>query len=308
MNCPNCGNPLRPGAAFCARCGQAVPAQPAPSIHPPTVYQPQPPAYTPDISPPAQPGPAGPPVGQLGPVGQATSIWGPFAGCGTRREHVAWLLEGLGQRAEELRDTIADLFGRRQIPAAQVRQVLLTGKGVAVEQRLFYRVRRGLATVWLYVARFGQDLSVSQVSYIKGPLSVLRLLLAAALLAVAGLSMINTLAASLNIQAALSSMSLFGGGAQPSGFLIGALCCTGPLGSIAFLILIIATVYSVYKFLTEKDILALFRSPPNEFQEDDTVSLEKAVNETVRQSADLIGIDRTLLAPGQAYRSGRRLI
>lgn len=306
MNCPNCGNPLRPGAAFCARCGQAVPAQPAPSIHPPTVYQPQPPAYTPDISPPAQPGPAGPPVGQLGPVGQATSIWGPFAGCGTRREHVAWLLEGLGQRAEELRDTIADLFGRRQIPAAQVRQVLLTGKGVAVEQRLFYRVRRGLATVWLYVARFGQDLYVSQVSYIKGPLSVLRMLVAGVLLALVGLSWINALV----VFSTASSFSLGRWGSMygPSELLIGALCCTGPLGSIASLALIVGAIYSIYRFLTEKDLLALLRSSPNEFQEDDIVSLEKAVNETVRQSADLLGIDRQLLAPGQAYRSGRRVI
>jgi hypothetical protein len=66
--------------------------------------------------------------------------------------------------------------------------------------------------------------------------------------------------------------------------------------------------YSIYKFLTEKDILALFRSPPTEFQEDDIVSLEKAVGETVRQSADLIGIDLKLLDPGQARRSKKRLI
>jgi hypothetical protein len=60
--------------------------------------------------------------------------------------------------------------------------------------------------------------------------------------------------------------------------------------------------------LTEKDALALFRSAPNEFQEDDIVALEKSVNETVRQSADMIGIDLKLLAPERAHVARKRLI
>ena len=308
MNCPNGGSPMRPGAAFCARCGQAVPAPPAPS-QPSAVRQPPPAIPAPGAQFPAYPPPVGVLVAPLGATGQASSIWGPFAGYGARREHVAWLLEGLGDRAEELRDTITDLFRRRQLPDAHVNLVVLTGKGIAIEQRPFYRIQRGLATVWLYVARFGQDLYVSQVSYIKGPLSVLRVLVAGALLALVVLSWINVAVAALNVQSALSSFSLLGGGSEPSGFLIGALaCCTGPLGGLASLALIVGAIYSVYRFLTEKDLLALLRSSPNEFQEDDIVSLEKAVNETVRQSADLLGIDRQLLAPGQAHRSGRRVI
>jgi hypothetical protein len=266
-----------------------------------------PPPYA---QPPARPAPAGTPVGQLGTTGQATSIWGPFAGYGARREHVAWLLEGLGDRAEELRDTVTDRFNRRQIPDAKVDLSILTGQGIAIERRPFYRVRRGLATVWLYVARFGQDLYISQVSYVKGPISTLRLLVAGGLATLVGISWVNAFAAYTNVQDALSSVSLFGGGGvAPSGELIlSSVCCTGPLGSLASLALILGAAFSVSKFLTEKDVLALFRSPPNEFQEDDIVSLEKAVNETVRQAADLIGIDRKLLAPGQAYRSGKRVI
>jgi hypothetical protein len=72
--------------------------------------------------------------------------------------------------------------------------------------------------------------------------------------------------------------------------------------------LTVVIAYSLYKFLTEKDVLALFRAPPNEFQVDDIVSLEKAVNETVRQSADLIGIDRKLLSPEVARQFDRRII
>lgn len=305
MNCPNCNTPLRPGASFCPNCGQQVSAA-SPS---PTVRTSQPSSSVSNAPPGTWQQTTGGAIEQLGPSGQTSSIWGPFAGYGARREHVAWLLQGSGDRAEELRDTITDLFKRRQIPDAQIDQVTLTGKGIAIEQRLFYRIRRGLATVWLYVARFGEDLYVSQVSYIKGPISIWRLLIAGGLVSLVGLAGINGLAAYINIQNTILSFDLMGGGgAQPNNFLIGSTCCTGPMGAVASLALQIGAIYSIYKFFTEKDILALFRSPPNEFQEDDIVSMEKAVNETVRQAADLIGIDRKLLAPGRAYQSDQRLI
>jgi hypothetical protein len=85
-------------------------------------------------------------------------------------------------------------------------------------------------------------------------------------------------------------------------------CCFSPLGTIAFFPVLLGVVYSIYKFIAEKDILALFRASPNEFQIDDISSLEKAVNETVRQSADMIGIDRRLLSPAQGRQMGRRLV
>ncbi|HOU13717.1 MAG TPA: hypothetical protein PKZ84_11425 [Anaerolineae bacterium] len=187
--------------------------------------------------------------------------------------------------------------------------VTLTGRGVAVEQRLFYRIQRDLATVWLYVARFGEDLYVSQVSYIKGKISLARILILLGLCGLVVLAMVNGALASAELQSIADSFSIFGGSsAEPNLFLIGALCCTGPLSLIAQILLIIGFVFSVYKFLTEKDFWVLLRSRPSEFQEDDIVSLEKAVSETVRQAADVIGIDRKLLAPENAYRSDRRLI
>ncbi|MBN2393565.1 MAG: zinc-ribbon domain-containing protein [Anaerolineae bacterium] len=312
--------------------GQApqIPAQAAPPSHSPTVVQPQAsgisgppvqPAYSP---PPVQasawqpPAPASytppynaPAVMQLGATGSSSNLWGPFAGYGTRREHVAWLLEGLGNRAEDLRDTVTQRFNRRQIPQAQMTPVTLTGRGVAVEQRPFYRIERDLATVWLYIARFGEDLYVSQVSYIKGKISLARVLILLGLCGLILLAWLNGALVSVNLQEVVDSFGggIFGGRTtEPNLFLVGALCCTGPLSLIAQILLIIGFVFSVYKFFTEKDFLVLLRSRPSEFQEDDIVSLEKAVNETVRQAADSIGIDRKLLAPERAYRSDRRLI
>lgn len=316
MNCPNCNTPLRPNATFCGNCGQKIGLGAAPAAPPQPIA---PIAPTAVIPPPVSPSPAGPPspiplplpqaaIPQLGATGTSTSIWGPFAGCGTRRQHTAWLLEGLGFRAEELRNKITELFNRRQIPNARITQITLTGRGVAVEQRPFYQVQRGLATVFLYVARFGEDLYISQVSYIKGPISMLRVLVGGGLATLVGVWVVNIIAVMANLADVANSASLFGGRAEPNGALISALCCTGLFGSLALLALAAGLVFSVYKFLTEKDLLALLRSPLTEFQEDDIVSMEKAVNETVRKSADLIGIDLKLLAPGEAYRSGRRLI
>ncbi len=327
MNCPNCGNPLNPGARFCRNCGVAVP-QPAPqeqqdappSPYPPTVQQPQPtqvqqpqPAQlTPAQQPVYTPAHDSSEVGQLGASGISSSLWSPFAGYGTRREHVAWLLEGLGTQAEDLRNRITGRFSQRQIPQAEVTPVTLTSRGVAVEQRPFYRIQRGLATVWLYIARYGEDLYVSQVSYVKGKISLARILMVLGLCGMVLLAVLNGALVSINLQQVADSIGggFFGSGpsVEPNMFLISTMCCTGPLSLIAQVILIIGLIFSAYKFLTEKDFLALLRARPNEFQEDDIVSLEKSVNETVRQAADLVGIDRKLLAPERAYRAGRRLI
>lgn len=322
MNCPNCGSQLRPGAAFCPRCGNKIssgssggqpnyPAQPqqqlqpqqqAPNAYPSPSGSAHPPTIQSQSSWSSSQGSSSPQIQSLGSVQQASDLWGPFAGYGTRRTHEAWLLEGISDRAESLRDATMRRFNQRHIPDANVSPVNLTGKGVDVEQRPFYRIQRGLATVWLYIARFGDDLYVSQVSYIKGPISKARVLLFLGLIGLSILSVLNLMAVSANISAVANSVSLFGGTSQePNMFLISAMCCTGPLGAISQVVLTIALAFSVYKFITEKDFLALLRAEPNEFQEDDIVSLEKAVNETVRQAADRIGIDKKLLSQDLAY-------
>jgi len=80
------------------------------------------------------------------------------------------------------------------------------------------------------------------------------------------------------------------------------------LGTLNTLGLFLAGLHMVYKFLTDKDPLALLRTPPNEFQQDDVIALEKAVEETVRQSLDAIGIDTALMPPALEYGIKRRLI
>lgn len=335
--CPACGKANAPGERFCQQCGAALgppgvadapspPAQlnastagvPGPANLPPVRSGRRVPATS---APPRRTAPSAPrseEIGQLGSAGRTVSLWGPFAGYGTRRDHTAWLLRGLGERAEELRNSVTEVLRQRRIPDAEVRLTTITGQGVAVEKRPYYRVRRGLSTVWLYVARFGHDLYVSQVAYIKGPISVLRVLVLGALVLMSVISITSGLIVYDVVSSALQgtdalrlgkTVELWNDTVEQRGSLIQSfLCCTGPLGMISILLLTLVVVFSVYKFVAEKDILAVLRAPPNEFQEDDIVSLEKAVNETVRLAADRIEIDLDLLAPDRAHQARPRLL
>lgn len=245
-------------------------------------------------------------IGQIGTGGlSAADIWGPFAGYGERGRHVSWLLDNLGDRAEDLREAVINRFGERQIPRAKLEPRTLTGKGIAVERRPYYLIRRGIATAGLYIARFGHDLYISQVTYAKGAINPLR----AALLGVMVLFQLYMIFGyGQSLESAVGSFDILGGYSGSSDSLGFLLCCVGPFGVLNTLGLSLVGLHMLYKTLTDKDPVAVLRTPPNEFQEDDIVALEKAVEETVRQALDTIGLDSSLMPPASEYGSGQRLI
>jgi hypothetical protein len=255
---------------------------------------------------PARPLPtAGNSPGQIGGGGTtAVSIWGPFAGQGTRGRHASWLLDNLGHRADELHQTATQRFQQRQAPEVQMNWQTLVAKGLLVERRPYYFVRRGITTVALYIAQFGKDLYISQVTYVKGPISNVRVALLALML-LFQLYFIFGFTSSL-VSSVEGFDPIFGTG---SGFgpIVFFTCLVGPLGMLNSFAWLLILAYSAFKFVTEKDFLAILRARPNEFQYDDTIALEKAVEETVRQSLDAIGIDVNLMQPSPE-RSRRRLI
>lgn len=308
MNCPHCGNPDPGGGRFCIHCGQPLPqeqAPPQPEALPILVHSQSTSAPQVQTLPPPVPGSSSPPMPVV-PMGgasiSAASIWGPFAGRGTRGRHVAWLLDDLGDRAEDLRRAVTERFQRRTIPGAQVQPQILTAKGVLVEQRPYYLIQRGRATTGVYLAKFGQDLYISQVSYFQGPVSTLRVLV---VLAMAAFVLIYP--ALLSDTLGGVSASLFGG-ISGLGEIFGTLCCLGPLYLASFLGLTIVVVLAVYRFITEKDLLRPVRVQPNEFDQDDLIALEKAVEQTVREALDVVGIARDLMQPAASYGIRERII
>jgi hypothetical protein len=233
-------------------------------------------------------------------------IWGPFAGYGERGRHVSWLLDNLGDRADALRESATNRFRERQIPGAVVQTKTLTGRGIAVERRPYYLIRRGVATTGLYIARFGQDLFISQVTYAKGAINPLRVLI---LLLMVLFQAYLVFGYGPSLASSVGSFDLFGGYSGGNPMTLGSLlCCIGPLGLLNTLGLFLVGLHMVYKFITSKDPLMLLRAPPNEFQQDDIVALEKAVEETARQSLDTIGIDTALMPPASQYGIKHRLI
>jgi len=99
------------------------------------------------------------------------------------------------------------------------------------------------------------------------------------------------------LEAAAASISMFGGGGSDVNGLMNLLCLVGPLGTLNTILLLIWFCYSAYKWLTVRDFLAPLRVSPNEFNEDDLMALEKAVEQTVRISLDEIGLDPDDLKP-----------
>jgi hypothetical protein len=244
-------------------------------------------------------------IGQIGSGGTtAVSIWGPFAGRGTRGRHASWLLDEMGHRAGELHDAVTQRFQQRQVPASQMNWQTLVAKGLLVERRPFYFVQRGISTVALYIAQFGKDLYISQVTYVKGPISNVRVALLVGMLLFQLFFIFGYTRALIY---SISSFDPFFGTGSGIGDIIFLTCILGPLGAINSLAWLLILIYSIFKFVTEKDVLAILRARPNEFQYDDTIALEKAVEETVRQSLDMIGIDMKLMPPSPE-RSRRRLI
>lgn len=247
--------------------------------------------------------------GEIGQIGNAGTIpfnvWGPFAGRGARGRHAAWLLNDKGVQAEQLRDAVIERFIRRNIPDAVVEEATLVRRGILVDSRPFFLVRRNLSTVGLYLARFGRDLYISQVTYAKSPMSAWRVaILALLVLFIPGYTAIYNHAAA-NIPQSAGFLGLQLPDFRP---LIGLTCCLGPFYLLDYLALGLLVLFSLYKWLTDKDILAALRVSPNEFDIDDTVSLEKAVEQTVREALDSLGLESRVLMPPAPERSVIRLI
>lgn len=300
MICPSCQSPNDANNRFCLRCGTALTAAtpaPAATVSPP-LYQPSnpppPPAATAGNWPPAQQTTYPPPYAQQ-PAGYAPpttitipanlstlNLWGPFAGYGTRRRHIGWLMNNEGQRRDDLINRVETKFKERDIPGAFVSRQVLEARGVLVENRPYFILKRGLVSTALYINQFGRDLFISLASYLKPPISNVRVLVVAGMVLFQLYASVST---SSLFNAASSFGNPFGGpSADALGNAAWILCCVGPLGAFNSLALFLLVAFSAYKWLTEKDFLAALRVPPNEFNEDDLMAMEKAVEETVRQS------------------------
>ncbi len=233
------------------------------------------------------------------------NIWGPFAGYGARRRHLGWLMDGQAERHANLLQSVNKRLRERQIPGVEVTWQTLTAKGFLVETRPYFLIRKNLVSLALNVGTFGTDLFISMATYLKPPISNFRAILAglSTLLFIAGGPILGSM-----IGASISGINIMGNNSDVMSSLLTTLCCLGPIWSVNAIIFPLALIYSFYKWLTEKDFLSLLRVKPNEFNEDDLMALEKAVEQTVRSGLDDIGLNPADLKPAAVQGSEMRLI
>lgn len=220
------------------------------------------------------------------------NIWGPFAGLGERRRYSTWLMDNRGDRTEDLIKAVTTKFKDRQIPQTRITREILTAKGIAVENRPFFLLKRGLTTIGVYIAQFGKDLFISSASYLKPPISTFKVILAAfgALITILMMFVFPSMVTGA-LENLIGSFGYGGGG----GVGLGLLCVVGFIGGLISLAFSIFLVFSLYKYFKIKDFMAGLRSKPNEFNEDDLMAMDKAVEQTIRQAIDEIGLDNSEL-------------
>lgn len=309
MNCPNCGTQNDPRNRFCLKCGTQLATAGQPEATPPpsgpsTMPQTGPSSGWSHSSQGAVPHDSFPLADHLrksrgaswhsqdgyphpgdygGGATAFLNIWGPFAGYGTRKRHVGWLLDEEGHRTPELIEKIEERFRKREIPGAGLFKRSLIARGVIVEMRPYFLVRHGLATLALYVSQFGRDLFISQASYLKPPISNFRALVFGAMVVLQVLT--TCILPTALVDAASNDLDALGSG------LATLLCVLSPVAVLNFVVLPLVFLFGLYKWVKEKDFWAFLRTPPNEFNEDDLMAMEKAVEETVRQSLTELKLD-----------------
>jgi len=242
------------------------------------------------------------------------NIWGPFAGYGDRKRHIGWLMDGKASYFQTLNDRIAYRLSIRQIPNLKISHIVLNAKGLIVESRPYFIVKKGLISLGLNVSQFGEDLFISMATYIKPPISNFRILILclSVLFAIIGLPIMKGIISSAADQllSSFQSTSFLGGSSEENfgGFLLAMLCVIGPIYMINGIALQLAIWYSGYKWLTEKDLIKILRVKPNEFNEDDLMALEKAVEQTIKSSLDDIGLDPASLRTSTVLGKEQRLV
>lgn len=302
MNCPQCGNENLADAVYCVKCGKQLSGSPMSAsarlasglgeVGKASVEA------TRELGQAAQQWTNR--VGSsLSPGVSTVSMWGPFTGFGRRGRHVAWLLDDVGERAGQLYNAVKARFERREIPDTTITTQTLQLRGVRPDPRPYFLLQRRRATTALYIAQFGKDLYVSQVSYSLGPVSQVRVWAFVLMAAYAVLYTPFLLVGGLGALASGDSGNFFG--------TMLLFCCGGPLFISSALGVLFGVILAGYRFVTDKDFLAPFRVSASEFDIDDMIALEKAVEQTARECLDEVNVERSLMPEALEYGIRQRL-
>jgi hypothetical protein len=213
-----------------------------------------------------------------------------FAGHGTSVMHYSWLLDGKERQATIVLSAILNILQQRSIAGLTISKERLIERGILSEQRDYLKVRRGISTVFIYVAPAGRDLYISRATTVLPAIDTFR---------VAGLLLLLALA--------LIGPGILQGLAGPAGFLIGGLFTLLALPIWLFFIWLLFRSFAYW--IVEKDFWVYLRlNVLNDFQLDDIALLEHVTDETVHDAVEQLGLDASKITPpNQGYQQKRRI-
>jgi len=269
----------------------AMPSYPAP----PTSY---PPGYLPSGAPTGGPqwspqtiAPP-PPMTQMGTGQGLASFRRAFAGRGTLITHCSWLLTGNNAYTQSgaINSSVVSMLRQRSIAGTTITQEKLMERGIAMEEREYIVARRGITTVFTYVAPAGPELYISRATTALPPISYIR---AGILALLAILMIIGFLQPGFAGSYGFIAMS-------PFAILLYSL--SYPIAVFLVIMLIASFIY----WLVENDFLAYLRANSlNDFQLDDIAMLEKMIDETAREAVKQAGLDESKITSPQMITSFR---
>jgi hypothetical protein len=197
------------------------------------------------------------------------------------------LVEGFGDKAEEVVGTCDGLMGERGIAAMSSKWDELTATGVNAPSREMRFYHRSPVTVTVYTARQGKDLYVSERVFIQGEINKMKLVI----IGIACLLLACMLSFETNVT--------FTG--TETHFNFG----TFLWASVAVMVGV-AVALSAWGASRRGDYLAFVRKPIHEHHYDDISSLAKGVHNSLIAAADIVGIDTTKLEPREPIFKRRR--
>jgi membrane protein implicated in regulation of membrane protease activity len=204
--------------------------------------------------------------------------------------HYSWLLDGKEMQATTVLSTILDLLRQRSIGGLTIAPERLTERGITLEERDYLKVRRGVSSVFIYVAPAGRDLYISRATTVLPAINIMRVI---------GLLL-------------LLALAFFGPGilqnmAGPAGYFLGGLFFLFVIPIWLYFLWLLFRSFSYW--LVEKDFWVYLRANQlNDFQLDDIALLEHVTDETVRVAVEQLGLDASkILPPTQGYQPKQRI-
>jgi hypothetical protein len=288
--CLNCRKPLQQGSSSTDGLSQPNPSRT--STFQSNVPPPQPGGNTASFLPQAPQAPqtpnipvgvqqSKPPIFQMGltytdPNSSAPSTHA-FAGHGVLLTHQSWLLSESGAVAGDMLTTSFDICRRRGILNLNIEPRNLQEHSAQTETRHYLILRRGVTTVFLYIAPAGRDLYISRATTVLTSIDSVRLFTLIALMVIGFFCLISIV------------------------FSLAAI----PIG----LYLIWFFYRSIRYWLRERDFWVYLRkSELNDFQLDDVAIMEHVTDETLKAAAKLLKLDPDkIVAPTKGYEHERRI-